>query len=223
MTTVQQKMQVWHIFQHRRLVINFVCMAANYFVCGLGYYGVSQYIGQMIGDIHLNVAISGTLLVPGTIAAVYLLHVLSRRTFLMATDLLAGVCMLIAVLIPADKIWPKMIIACICNSAFLVAFIIVFLYGVELFPTAIRNSVLGCLNILCRMGQIIVPFINHLPAVVSGSIFGGLAILGGLLCIPLPETKYTELPSSLEDSEKLPRQVSDLNTEEESPGINRAD
>lgn len=206
-TVTKKKMQFWHIFQHKQLTINFLCMSAIYFICGMGYYGVSQYIGLMSGDIHTNVAISGATLIPGTLAAAFLLQVLSRRTFLMVTSFASGVFMLIVILIPSNLPWVRVIVACICNCAFFISFIIVFLYGVELFPTAVRNSVLGVLAVMARAGQIAAPPINHLSETASGSIFGGLAILGGVLCIPLPETKNTELPSSLMESKALPRKT----------------
>lgn len=219
--TTSRKMQFWHIFKYKSLAINFVCMAAIYFLCGLGYYGVSQYIGQMMGNIHVNVAISGAMLMPGTIATIFLLHILKRRTFLMLTNFISGFFMLIVVAIPSENAWTRVIIACVCNSVFHMSFIIVFLYGVELFPTTVRNSVLGVLTVMARAGQIAAPSINHLPETASGGIFGSLAILGGFLCIPLPETKNIELPSSLEDSKTLPRKQTNL--QEESPALNIAD
>lgn len=185
-------------------------MSIIYFVCGMGYYGVSQYIGKMSGDIHLNVALSGALLIPGTITAAFLLQILRRRFFLMATNFLSGTFMIIVIIIPEHAATARVLTACICNTFFFISFIIVFLYGVELFPTSVRNSVLGFLSVLSRVGQICAPPINALPQVVSGTIFGLMAILGGLLCLPLPETKNVELPSSLEDSKNLPRKLSVL-------------
>lgn len=170
----------------------------------MGYYGVSQYIGKMSGDIHTNVAISGTLLIPGTIAAVFLLKILNRRPFLMATNIISGLLMLIVVCMPSHLHWIRIAIACMCNCFFFLSFIIVFLYGVELFPTSVRNSVLGVLSVLARLGQIVAPPLNSLPQYASGSVFALSALIGAALCYPLPETKNTELPSSLEDSKTLP-------------------
>lgn len=207
------KMSFWQIFRHRKLTLNLLCMSVIYFVCGMGYYGVSQYIGRMSGNIHLNVAISGGLLIPGTIVAAFLLKILGRRSFLMSTCFLSGIFMIIVIVIPAHSNWARVVIACICNCFFFMSFIIVFLYGVELFPTSIRNSVLGFLSVLSRVGQIIAPPINALPETISGGIFGVMAIIGGLLCYPLPETKNIELPSSLEDSKSFPRRVSRLDAD----------
>uniref|UniRef100_A0A2A4IZU9 Major facilitator superfamily (MFS) profile domain-containing protein n=1 Tax=Heliothis virescens TaxID=7102 RepID=A0A2A4IZU9_HELVI len=195
------KLRFWQIFLHKRLTINLLCMSFIYFVCGMGYYGVSQYIGKMSGDIHRNVAISGAILIPGTITSAFLLKYFGRRSFLMATCFLSGIFMIIVIIIPENQNWARVVTACVCNTFFFMSFIIVFLYGVELFPTSIRNTVLGFLSVLSRVGQITAPPINSLPPLISGAIFGAMAIIGGFLCLPLPETKNVELPSSLEDVE----------------------
>ncbi|CAK1551537.1 unnamed protein product [Leptosia nina] len=119
----KKKIKFWHIFRHKQLSLNLGCMSVIYFLCGMGYYGVSQYIGKMS----------------------------------------------------------------------------------ELFPTSVRNSVLGFLSVLSRVGQISAPLINSLSETTSGLIFGVLALLGTVLCYFLPETKNSELPSSLDDTNTLTR------------------
>ncbi|XP_022817151.1 solute carrier family 22 member 3-like [Spodoptera litura] len=198
-----QKVSFWHIFRYRRLTINLCCMAFIYFTCGMGYYGVSQYIGQMSGDIHSNVAMSGGLLIPGTCIAAYSLQKFGRRSFLMTTSFLSGTLMIAVILIPENAHLARVLVACIGCSVFFMSFIIVFLYGVELFPTTIRNSVLGFLSVMSRVGQIAAPPINSLPQTISGATFGTMAIVGGFLCLFLPETKNTELPSTLEETRNI--------------------
>jgi hypothetical protein len=39
-----------------------LCMYFNWIVCGLCFYGLAQYMGQVGGNIFINVAISGQLL-----------------------------------------------------------------------------------------------------------------------------------------------------------------
>lgn len=180
-------------------------MSVIYFLCGMGYYGVSQYIGKMSGDIHANVAISGALLLPGIIAAIFLLKLLNRRTFLISTIFLSGVFMIVTICVPFHLNLIRVVIACICNCFFFMSFLIGFLFAVELFPTPVRNSVLGFLSVSSRVGQIIAPLINALPENVSGAVFGVFALSGTVFCYLLPETKDTELPSSLDDTKTLTR------------------
>ncbi|CAH2231223.1 jg21230 [Pararge aegeria aegeria] len=129
-TKSQREIKIWHLFYHKTLISNFIYMSVIYFLCGMGYYGVSQYIGQMS--------------------------------------------------------------------------------GVELFPTSIRNSVLGILSVMSRVGQIVAPLINALPENISGVVFGVLALVGTFFCYLLPETKDIELPSSLDDTKVLSRRKSHL-------------
>lgn len=206
--TKKKKMKFWQIFKHKQITINLLCMSVVYLVSGMGYYGVSQYIGMMSGDIHTNVAISGALLLPGTIASIFLLKILKRRPFLMATNLLSGIFMITVVCVPTHLMWLRIVIACTCNCFFFMSFIIVFLFGVELFPTSIRNAVLGVLCVLSRLGQVIAPLVNSSSDVASGLIFGIMALVSAAVCYPLPEPKGVELPSSLEDTKTMPRRKS---------------
>ncbi|XP_045492490.1 solute carrier family 22 member 8-like [Colias croceus] len=206
----QRKMKFWQIFKHKKLTINLGCMSVIYFLCGMGYYGVSQYIGKMSGDIYVNVAVSGFLLLPGTLSSIFLLQWLSRRTFLMLTIFFSGFFMILVVCMPIKLLWLRVVLACICNCFFFMSFIIVFLYSVELFPTSVRNSTLGFLSVLSRIGQITAPLINSLSETASGSVFGALALLGTILCCILPETKNAELPSSLDDTRTLTRRKTRL-------------
>ncbi|XP_072941945.1 organic anion transporter 3-like [Epargyreus clarus] len=199
------RIKFWQIFKHKKLTLNLCCMAVIYFLCGISYYGVSQYIGNMSKNIHANVALSGALLLPGTIVELFLLKLLPRRLFLMGTNFLSGLFMLIVICIPVHLTWFRVVIACICNCFFFMSFIIVFLYSVELFPTSIRNSVLGFLSVISRIGQIVAPQVNVLSESASGIIYGVMAIFGTMVCYFLPETKNTELPSSLNDSKSLSR------------------
>lgn len=185
-------------------------MSVIYFLCGMGYYGVSQLIGKMSGDIHVNVAISGILLLPGTVVTIFLLKLLNRRTFLMSTIFLSGMFIIITACISSNLHWVRVSFACVCNSLFSMSFMIVLLYSVELFPTSIRNSVLGILSVLSRLGQISAPPINALSENIAGAIFGVLALTGTIFCYLLPETKDTELPSSLDDTKTLTRRKTQL-------------
>ncbi|KAJ8726743.1 hypothetical protein PYW08_015140 [Mythimna loreyi] len=110
-TTKQNKVKFWQIFRHKKLTINLACMSVIYFACGMGYYGVSQYIGKMSGDIHVNVAMSGALLIPGTITTAFLLQILGRRCFLMATSFLSGIFMIIVTVIPEDATTARVLTA----------------------------------------------------------------------------------------------------------------
>ena len=78
-------------------------------------------------------------------------------------------------------------------------FQLIFLYAAELFPTLIRNTALGFSNTASGLGSIGAPFVIGLGGIIPLIIMGGLAIIGGLSGIFLPETLGLPLPSTLEE------------------------
>lgn len=71
-----------------------------------------------------------------------------------------------------------------------------------------RSSGIGWFSTASRFGGILVPLLLILDEVWESLpvvLFGTLAIVAGLLCLLLPETKGKPLPSTMEDIEKLNR------------------
>lgn len=59
------KGSVFDLVRTKNLRIKTLCMNFNWFVCGLCFFGVSQYVGETGGNIFKNVAISASLEIPG--------------------------------------------------------------------------------------------------------------------------------------------------------------
>ncbi|XP_063636060.1 solute carrier family 22 member 1-like [Cydia splendana] len=190
-----------HIFKYRNHTKNFFVMAYLYFVCGMCYYGVSQFIGKMSPTVHLNTVINGTLLTIGTIIGMLVVNRFGRRPFLRTTMFLSGVFMLIVICVPVtfNPSWVRTMFAGLSSSCYYMSFIVIFLYGVELFPTNIRSSTLGVLSLVSRIGQVIGPQINALSNTAAACTFGISALIGALVTFFLPETKGKALPSTLEE------------------------
>ena len=76
-------------------------------------------------------------------------------------------------------------------------FQLIFLYTAELFPTLIRNTALGFSSTASGIGSVGAPFVIGLGGIVPLIVMGGLAIIGGLTGIFLPETLGHPLPTTL--------------------------
>jgi len=88
----------------------------------------------------------------------------------------------------AGKIIMSMIVA---KFFITISFDGVYLYSVELFPTAIRNIGVGTSTASARIGSICSPFIvysNRVHRLLPFAIMGLNALLAGILCMTLPET-----------------------------------
>jgi MFS family permease len=55
------------LFRTRNMLVKTVCMNFNWFVCGMCFFGVSQYVGETGGNIFKNVAISACFELPGEV------------------------------------------------------------------------------------------------------------------------------------------------------------
>jgi len=105
---------------------------------------------------------------------------------------------------------------------------VVFIHSGEIFPTSVRNTGYGLVNVFARLGGVAYPFMVMLDGVLPDLhfvVFGALAAVSGLLNLSLPETLGKPLPETVAalaagaDSSDTPL-YSPLATEEErgSPG-----
>ncbi|KAL8599720.1 hypothetical protein ACOMHN_024771 [Nucella lapillus] len=81
-------------------------------------------------------------------------------------------------------------------------FTAMFFYTAELFPTNIRNQILGLSSFIGRLGGMLAPFMNDLAEIAvwaPGAMIGSLCFLVVALVHFLPETKGRELPSTVSD------------------------
>jgi hypothetical protein len=62
----------------------------NWIVCGMGLFGMTQYIGHVGGDIFLNFALSGIIQIPGNFLAWWTMNALGRRITLLTSNIIAG-------------------------------------------------------------------------------------------------------------------------------------
>uniref|UniRef100_A0A6P7GC20 Solute carrier family 22 member 3-like n=1 Tax=Diabrotica virgifera virgifera TaxID=50390 RepID=A0A6P7GC20_DIAVI len=67
-----------------------IAVGFNWFVCGLCFFGVSQFIGQLGGNIFVNVAISAVIQVPSTIFACYATKAWGRKKSLLIANIVSG-------------------------------------------------------------------------------------------------------------------------------------
>lgn len=188
--------------------IKTICMNFNWFVCGMGFFGVAQYIGETGGNIFWNVACSAALELPGTIACIFLLKYWGRKKTLILAHCITGFSMLAIAFVPPENSQLIVVLASIGIVGLCISFPTVYLYGGELFPTVIRNVAIGTASMIARIGSMIAPFVASGPLsrshhCVSPLIFGIIPLIGAILVFPLPETRGHALPETIEDGENF--------------------
>lgn len=178
----------------------------NWFVCGLCFFGVSQFIGQLGGNIFLNVALSAIIQIPSTFFSVYSTKKWGRKYSLIFGNLLAGIFVFLIGFTPSEPAWIQPTLSTIGMFGLAVSFPTVYIYSGELFPTLVRNIGVGTSSMAARIGSMIAPFVASLVKVqvwLPPVIFGVVPIIGAILCLLLPETLDCKLPDTVEEAEQF--------------------
>lgn len=79
-------------------------------------------------------------------------------------------------------------------------------YAAELLPTVVRAQGVALIHIMGYVASIVAPFVVYLANISQDLpllILGALGIVGGVLCLLLPETMDTEMPQTLADGENF--------------------
>lgn len=181
-----------------------LCIFYAWFTVGFNYFGVSQYVAQLGGNIFINVAISALFGIPGVIISVPACKYIGRKPTLIVSNLIIGVCMVAFIFVPEKQSEMKVALASLAVFGAATSFPTVYLYGGEIFPTVARNSGMGFASMVARVGGMLTAFSSSLAAYgewVPPSIFATFSLLAVVLTLLLPETKGEPLPETLEDAE----------------------
>ncbi|KAL0830654.1 hypothetical protein ABMA28_002791 [Loxostege sticticalis] len=191
------------LFRTPRLRARTAAICFNWFVCGLCFFGVSQYIGHVSGNIFTNVAISAAIQIPGTLVSIYANRLLGRKLTLISSNCVAGVSCLLIMIVPQSGA-SHLALGCIGLWGISISFATVYLYAGELFPTVVRNSGVGLSSTVARIGSMIAPFVATLSKTspwLPPLAFGIVPLIGAGLCAILPDTRGKKLPDTLEEGE----------------------
>lgn len=205
-STLDYKASFFDLLRTPNMRIKSLCIFFNWIVCGMGLFGISQYIGQVGGDIFINFAVSGAIQIPGNFVAWWAMNTLGRRITLICSNSISGVACLFLIIVSNNTEWLRLLLTCLGIVGMSVSFTTVYLFSGELFPTVVRNIGIGASSMCARIGSILAPFVvslNNIETWLPPIIFGILPLLGSALCLLLPETAECTLPETLQDGEEF--------------------
>ncbi|XP_047531434.1 organic cation transporter protein-like [Vanessa atalanta] len=202
----RRKQTVIDLLRNSYLRRNLLIMSFSWFVSGYCYYGVSQFISRLTGNIFLNVVTNGGGCLCGCILAIPLIKFMGRKILIISFNIASSISLITIVLIPEDI--GTLIVSCVGDLFSFMAFIVLYLYCSEMFPTVVRNAAIGISSMMARFGSMIAPFVANFRIYgkwCAPVAFGVPPMIAAVLCIFLPETKGTELLMSIEESGTMDR------------------
>ncbi|GMT07861.1 hypothetical protein PENTCL1PPCAC_30035, partial [Pristionchus entomophagus] len=159
------------------------------------YFGLSLYSTDLAGDFHVNYLLLGLVELPGYALAHVVLKRCTRRFVMCSTHMTAALAFIVLIFIPAGS-WLSLVCWMIGKLAITVAYMNIYVMGSEIFPTQLRNSVIGICGVISRLGGVFAPYVktlSRISPVFPLIAFGSFAFFAGLVALALPETKDKSL------------------------------
>ncbi|KAG9442415.1 hypothetical protein H6P81_018269 [Aristolochia fimbriata] len=185
-------------------------MAAGFGI-GFVYYGIQLNVENLNFDLYYSVALNALMEIPAVFIGSVLLSFTNRRPLFSVSAYIAGISCVLCVIFASGKKskskgnWAQLSWEAVGFMAASMAFDVMYIYCVELFPTNLRNIAVSMLRQALMLGAAIAPLLvvlGRLSPAISFLVFGVLAIFSGLLTFWLPETRNTPLYDTLEQQEK---------------------
>ncbi|XP_011302376.1 organic cation transporter protein [Fopius arisanus] len=201
---IQRNMKSLRIlFSNSELRKRLIIMYLSWLTSSLSYYAIALNADNFTDNHYLYVLIMGFTEIPAYIIPSIILMFLGRRAAGSLLYILGAVCLLCILAIPQDLTGAIMGVALTGRFTLSAVYGIVILYTSELFPTVARNSAVGTSCVMAHVGTIIAPYVSDLLGSVAwwapSTICGSLALVSGILCLGLPETRGRGLADTVEE------------------------
>ncbi|KAM6101676.1 solute carrier family 22 member 13-like isoform 2-T2 [Theristicus caerulescens] len=189
------------LFRKKHLRKVTLIMSCTWFVNSFVYYGLSLNVTNFGLDIYLTQLAFGAVEIPARVGCIFTLQWFGRKKTQAVLLLLSGLVCLIITGIPEDQPMATTVLAIIGKFTTSASFSTSYVYSAELFPTIVRQTGVGLCSMSARVAGIMAPLIRLLGKyhrAIPVAIFGSAPVVGGLLCILLPETRGTDLADDTE-------------------------
>ncbi|XP_038075240.1 organic cation transporter protein-like [Patiria miniata] len=176
----------------------------DWFVVNMVYYGLSLSTSALGLDDYLAAFVSGAIEIPSYLFCWYMMDRFGRRITLVGFYIFGGVFSLITIFIPLGA--ARAAVAMVGKFAISAAFGHIYIYTLEIYPTIIRSVGMGTSSMVARVSGILSPIILILGKYwepLPLCVFGGSAIIAGVLSLMLPETMGYSLPDTIQDGENF--------------------
>ncbi|CAH0404422.1 unnamed protein product [Chilo suppressalis] len=168
--------------------------------------GHVRNVGSLGLDMFVTFTIATATEFPADVLLILLLDRLGRRWLAFSSMAISGVFSFLATTVPIGL--PSASLAIVGRFAVNISFNIGMQYAAEILPTVVRAQGLALIHMTGYVATILVPYIVYLATIATEIpllILGALGILGGSLCLFLPESMGKAMPQTIQDGEDFGR------------------
>ncbi|XP_038620766.1 solute carrier family 22 member 6-B-like [Tachyglossus aculeatus] len=181
------------------------CITAIWFSSSLAFYALALDVQRFPGEDPFVVQlVLGAADLPFRLLVVGPANRLGRRITQASCLLLGGGLGLLGLLVPRELGWLNMVLTVLGKGLMSASLTCAYLFASELFPTPLRQTGVGIISMVARLGAVLAPllllagpWVPRLPPV----LFSTVALASGLLVAFLPETAGLPLPDTLEQAQ----------------------
>ncbi|KAL7389675.1 hypothetical protein ABVT39_008102 [Epinephelus coioides] len=182
-----------------------ICLLAVWFSTSFAYYGIAMDLQKFGVSIYLIQIIFGAVDIPAKILAVGMLTYLGRRVTQATCLFMSALVIFANIFVPTDMQNTRTTLACLGKGFTSASFTTVYLFTGELYPTVIRQTGMGFVSTMARVGSMAAPAVLILDEVfpaLPSVVYGGAAVLASCFACFLPETLNVPLPETINDVEE---------------------
>ncbi|XP_078518432.1 solute carrier family 22 member 6-A-like [Lissotriton helveticus] len=180
------------------------CLVLIWFSSSLGFYSLALDLQNFGLNVFLVQVCFGILDIFITQSSISAMDFFGRQMSLSFCLVTAGLLNLANIFVPQGMKMVRTALATVGKGCFSGAIAVMFTFSGELYPTAIRQTGLGFLAMIARVGAMVAPVIPMIASHVSflpAVIIGTMAITAGLSAYTLMETRNSTLLDTVEEME----------------------
>ncbi|XP_052749076.1 carcinine transporter-like [Galleria mellonella] len=192
------------LFKSPRLRRHSILLLFIWMSTAMVFDGHVRNVGSLGLDMFLTFTIATATEFPADVLLILTLDSAGRRWVAFGSMVTSGVFSLLATTVPIGI--PSASLAIVGRFAVNISYNIGMQYAAELLPTVVRAQGLCLIHIAGYIATVLVPYIVYLAtinAMIPLLILGVLGILGGSLCLFLPESTGKAMPQTIQDGEEF--------------------
>ncbi|XP_026318949.1 organic cation transporter protein-like [Hyposmocoma kahamanoa] len=207
----KEKETIKDILGSKEIMVRLAVTSFCFFTSSFLYYGSMVHSVLLPGNKYTNFVLASVTSFPGDLLAFYTFNKFGRRITLQWGYFGSAVFLIAQTYAPASITWLKVLLFLFSKLGVVVCFTGIYTYSLELFPTSVRGSLVGCGNTAARIGSMLAPLtpllVTHLDSLPS-ILFSSTAIAAAVLLTFTPETKTLPLFDTIAQIEAYRSKVS---------------